>query len=170
MQIEPATVRDCRAIAEVHVQAWQHAYRGIFPEALLAELSIDKRESLWAQAVEQGSPQVLVARIDGQLAGFIAFGASRQQGAAAHAAEIWVINVSPQFWSRGIGKSLMLASRDRLTEQGYDSVSLWVLAKNLRARAFYEAMGLRLIGGTPKDFTYGGTTEVEVHYGWAKGG
>ena len=41
---------------------------------------------------------------------------------------------------------------------------LWVLKDNLKARAFYEAMGGVLIG--EKMITIGGAELLEVAYGW----
>jgi hypothetical protein len=40
MQIQPATLDDCRAIAELHVESWRHAYQQILPAAYLASLSV----------------------------------------------------------------------------------------------------------------------------------
>ena len=45
MQIATATSEDCRAIAEVHVESWQRAYKGILPEQYLASLSVAEREA-----------------------------------------------------------------------------------------------------------------------------
>jgi hypothetical protein len=41
--IRPAAIHDARAIAEVHVESYKSVYRGLFPEALLNGLSVEKR-------------------------------------------------------------------------------------------------------------------------------
>jgi len=166
MNILPATAEDARAIAEIHVRAWQHAYSAIFPREALASLSVEKREHLWQQSIAARSPDVLVALADNKAAGFIAFGPLRQENASADQAEIWVINIDPPFWSQGIGTALMLAARQTLTGQGYRSVCLWVLQENSRARRFYEALGMKLHPQSRKEFVYEGTSVSEVLYCW----
>lgn len=52
MKIRSATFEDCRAVAEVHVESWQNAYRGTLPEEYLASLSVAERETMWRQMVE----------------------------------------------------------------------------------------------------------------------
>ena len=53
MEVLAATSEDCRAVAEVHVESWQHAYRGILPEQYLASLSVAEREAMWRRMVER---------------------------------------------------------------------------------------------------------------------
>jgi hypothetical protein len=43
--IRPAAIHDAPAIAEVRVESYKSAYRGIFPDALLNGLSVEERES-----------------------------------------------------------------------------------------------------------------------------
>jgi hypothetical protein len=93
MEIQTATVEDCRAVAEVHIESWQHAYRGILPEQYLASLSVADREVMWRRLVEQQTSHLLVARAPGQVVGFVAFGASCDEGAPIDRAEIWAIYV-----------------------------------------------------------------------------
>jgi hypothetical protein len=88
MEIQAATSEDCRAIAEVQVDSWQHAYRGILPEQYLASLSVAEREAMWRRMVERQPSHLLVARAAGQVVGFVAFGASRDEGAPNDRAEI----------------------------------------------------------------------------------
>lgn len=45
--IRPALDSDARTIAQVHVNSWRAAYRGIFTDEYLAALSIDEREQMW---------------------------------------------------------------------------------------------------------------------------
>ncbi|WP_156373092.1 hypothetical protein [Pseudorhodoferax sp. Leaf267] len=56
---------------------------------MLATMDIDQREAQWRSALALGRPQVLVARADGAVQGFIAFGPSRDADVAPGSAEIW---------------------------------------------------------------------------------
>jgi ribosomal protein S18 acetylase RimI-like enzyme len=47
--------------------------------------------------------------------------------------------VLPEHWRLGIGRALMAAAFHEFRVAAYDSATLWVMAANLRARAFYEA-------------------------------
>ena len=67
VQIRTAAPTDARAVAEIHVAAWRAAYRGIMPNALLDDLSVEKREVSWRSAIERGEPQVLVAAEPSQI-------------------------------------------------------------------------------------------------------
>src|SRR5262245_60637168 len=106
MEIQIATAADCRGIAEAHVESWQHAYRDIMPAQYLASLSVDEREAMWRRSVERQSCHLMVARTGGQVAGFIAVGASRDEGAPADRAEIWAFYARPSAWSTGAGRLL----------------------------------------------------------------
>ena len=162
--IEPATLADARRVAEVHVQAWQAAYVGIVPDEHLASLSIDKRETMWREAIEKQVPELLVAWVDGEAAGWVSFDTSRDKDAAASTGEIWALYVDPAHWSSGIGRELWRCARERLLERGFRSIGLWVLAANARAIRFYEAAGLALELGSAKLFELGGKQVQELRY------
>jgi hypothetical protein len=53
MRLESATAEECRAIAELHVESWQHAYKGFLTEAYLASLSVAEGEAMWRRMVER---------------------------------------------------------------------------------------------------------------------
>lgn len=164
MQIEPAAPSDCRAVAEVHVESWQHAYKDLLPAEYLASLSIGEREAMWRRLVESRSAHLLLARDAGQVVGFVAFGASRDQDAPSGCAEVWAIYVKPSLWSGGAGRLLWLAALQQVRSEGYSSVSLWVIAGNERATRFYECAGFVAQPESRKEFELGGVTLAEVRY------
>jgi ribosomal protein S18 acetylase RimI-like enzyme len=164
MQIEVATAEDCRAVAEVHVQAWQHAYKGILPEPYLASLSVDAREAMWRRMVKEQPSHLLLARSAGQVLGFVAFGASRDVGASPSCAEILAFYVQPAAWSTGVGRLLWLEALRRAQEEAYESITLWVIAGNERAIRFYERAGFVVEPESRKPFELGGVTLEELRY------
>jgi len=170
MQIEPATSEDCRAIAEAHVESWQHAYKSILPEPYLASLSVPGREALWRRMLEGQPSHLLVARDAGQVVGFVAFGAARDEGAPTDRAEIWAIYVKPAFWSTGAGRLLWLAASQQIRAEGYKTGSLWVVAGNQRAIRFYERAGFVAEPQSRKQFELGGAMLEEVRYVFAPAG
>ena len=164
MQIERAAVTDCRAIAEVHVRSWQHAYRNILPAEYLASLSVSERETMWRRLAESQPAHLIVAHASGQVVGFAAFGASRDEGAPQDRGEVWAIYVTPSSWSVGAGRLLWLASLEQMLAEGYKTVSLWVIAGNERAIKFYTAAGFKPEPGSTKQFILGGARLEEVRY------
>lgn len=141
--IRPANVEDAREIAEVDVRTWQAAYPGIVPAEYLASLSIEKYEAMWHECIVNATPQLLVATERGRIVGWIAFGPSRDPGAAADVAEIWAIYVDAAHWGRGAGRSLWLRAQRMMRDQGYASVGLWAFPENVRAGGFYRGLGVR---------------------------
>jgi ribosomal protein S18 acetylase RimI-like enzyme len=164
MRLDSATTEDCRAIAEVHVESWQRAYKGILPEEYLATLSRDEREAMWRQMVERDPSHLVLARSADQVVGFVAFGASRDADAPADRAEIWAIYVKPACWSTGAGRLLWLEALQRILAEGYRSISLWVLVGNERAARFYQRAGFVAEPESRKSFEIGGVTLEELRY------
>ena len=140
------------------------AYDGIVPADYLAALSAAKREVMWRESISRGSPELLVARDGDCIVGFIAFGPCRDENAAADRAEVWAIYVSPSHWSQGVGSQLCAQGRKRLAEQGYNSVSLWVLTDNVRAIHFYAGVGFIPEEESTKEVMVGGNALREIRY------
>ena len=105
-----------------------------------------------------------MAKVEGQLVGWIAFGPSRDQDATPQAGEIWALYVTPLHWSRGVGRQLWLRARERLAEQGYKRVSVWVLAENARAIKFYRAAGFAADPSGQKEVIMAGKPLQELRY------
>lgn len=162
VSIAAALSKDCRAVAQIHVEAWRVAYDGIVPSDYLAALSVDKRETAWRTAIERGTPRVLVARTDEDVVGWIAYGRCRDDGSGPDVAEIWAIYVAPTAWSTGVGQALWKAACRDLQEQGFRSVTLWVIRDNARAIRFYERSGFAIEADSAKEFELGGAQITEV--------
>ena len=164
MKISRAVPEDAPAIARVQVRSWQVAYEGILPADYLATLTAEKREAMWREFIARGSPQLLVARDDEGIVGFAAFGPCRDENAAADRAEVWAIYVAPSHWSQGVGSQLCRETRERLVDQGYCSVSLWVLTGNTRAIQFYGRVGFVADEASTKEVIVAGNALREIRY------
>ena len=164
MKIQPAESEDVPAIARAQVRSWQAAYECIVPAEHLATLSVDKREALWRELLLRGAPELLVAKDNEYIIGFVAFGRCRDDDATPSRAEIWAFYVIPSHWSQGVGTQLWNQARERMAERGYHTVSLWVLAANTRAIGFYDRMGFDLDKESAKEVVIGGRALSEVRY------
>lgn len=164
MNIRKAVESDSRDVARVHVQTWQAAYRGVVPDSYLDSLSIDKRETVWLEAIRRGIPELWVAEARGEVIGWVAFGPSRDVDAPAGAGEIEAIYVAPEHWATGVGRALWLTARSRLLERGFYSVMLWVLVDNARAIRFYSIAGFKPNPALEKKIRLGEKILKEVCY------
>jgi GNAT superfamily N-acetyltransferase len=136
--VRPATPRDAKAIAEVHVATWQAAYKDIMPEDYISKMTVEKRQAYWREAIEFSEPQLLVATCNEQLVGFVGFDRSRDANTRATVGEIWALYVLPAHWGKGAGLALWDGARDGLKDEGCTQVTIWVLLRNERALQFCE--------------------------------
>ena len=143
MRVRTATPADARAIAEVHVRTWQHAYAHVFPADFLEALSVDRRADWWTRAATTSPEDLFVAEEDGRIVGFASVGRSEDE---EEAGELYAIYVEPPHWGTGAGAALMDAAVERLRAAGFDHAILWVLDDNPRARRFYERHGWSVDG------------------------
>ena len=110
-------------------------------------------------------PADLQSERDSTIVGWTSFGASRDADAPANTGEIMAIYLAPEAWSSGVGRALWLAALDRMTAQGFTTVTLWVIAGNARAIRFYTAAGFAAEPLSLKTFTLGGVLLEEIRYG-----
>lgn len=162
IQVRPATLRDAKAIAQIHVAAWQDAYKGLLPDAALDSLSVQKRQAFWREAIDLCEPQVLVAHIDGELMGFVGFDRSRDKGTPSTTGEIWALYADPVHWDKGVGLALWDAARDGLQEEGCTKVTLWTWLRNKRGLGFFEKAGFKRELGSAKTTEVAGTRVEEL--------
>lgn len=161
--VRPATVRDAKAIAEIHVATWQAAYKDLMPEDYLNTMTLEKRQSYWREAIEYSEPQLLVATDGDQLVGFVGYDRSRDAKTPSTMGEIWAIYVAPTHWRKGIGLALWDGARDGLKDEGCTQVTLWVLLHNERALEFCEhAAGFKREMASLKSVAFGSAKLEEI--------
>ena len=136
--VRPASARDAKAIADIHVATWQAAYKDLMPGDFLGAMTVEKRQAYWREAIEYSEPQLLVAVDGDKVVGFVGFDRSRDAGTKSTVGEIWAMYVAPAHWGKGAGILLWDGAREGLKEEGCTQVTLWVLLHNERALRFYE--------------------------------
>lgn len=159
--IRPATIIDARAIAQIHIRAWQAAYQNIVPDDFLENLSIEERTQSWEGALASTKTQTLLSEEDGSIHGWICFGPGRDAGCQRNL-EILALYVDPAQWRTGVGQELVEFMERHFANQQPETY-LWVLSDNAPAQRFYEAMGFANSGAT-KNITWGGVTLKELKY------
>lgn len=99
----------------------------------------------WAERNDGG---VLVAELDGSLAGFCVFGIEEDFGYYVQPQFKRVgcvsdLYVEPHHREHGVGARLLIAAEAQLIERGVKRVEITTLFENIEARGFYEARGYR---------------------------
>ena len=133
--IRPATLRDAKAIAEIHASS--------STGRAASTLGLDRQQVFWREAIEFGEPQLQVACEAETVVGFVGFDRSRDKGTASTMGEIWAIHVAPAHWDRGAGLALWDAAREGLLEEGCSDVAVWIALGNERALRFHELAGFK---------------------------
>ena len=142
-EIRPATLRDAKAIADIHATASQAAFKELLASDQISAIAVDKRLAYWRDAIEYSEPQVHVAVHDGAVVGFVGFDRSRDAGTPPTTGEIWSLYVQPAHWGHGAGLALWDAAREGLIDEGCTQVTLWVPLSDERALRFFELAGFK---------------------------
>lgn len=125
---------DRPAIAALQANSWRAAYAEILPADYLGEPVGIELTKHWSTLEITSGDLVMVAELDGRLAGFIS---------------VWCrpdpfidnFHTRPDVKHRGIGSNLLLATAEQLLQRGHRTAHLWVITTNLSAKKFYERMG-----------------------------
>jgi ribosomal protein S18 acetylase RimI-like enzyme len=163
-KIRLGELNDAPAIAQVHVASWRSAYRPLFPESVLAALSIADLEAKWKESIVAGTSRVFVAEADGAVIGFLEFGPSRDDDAPTGTYEILALYVDPNFWCRGSGRALCRGCISAAAALGANTLSLWTLVDNGAARRFYRTVGFSEQSGVKRTYERGGVSLEQVRY------
>jgi ribosomal protein S18 acetylase RimI-like enzyme len=164
--IRQALCSDAAALAQVHIDSWRTSYQGIIPADYLSNLSYKQRENQWARVLCDTANHefVYVAQTEtGEIAGFASGGALRTD-IPPYTSELYAIYLLENYQKQGIGLQLFEAIKNRLLQNGFSSMLLWVLTENTIARRFYEARGGQVV--KTQKFELGGVTLEETGYGW----
>ena len=160
--VRPATLRDAKAITEIHNQSERESLQVTLGDVPVPFLPTDKRQAYWREAIEYAEPQVQVVLDDDKIIGFVGFDRSRDKGTPQTMGEIWAIYVATSHWAKGVGLALWDAAREGLQDEGCTHVSVWLPITNDRAMRFFELAGLKREMASAKTIAIGGVKVEEI--------
>jgi ribosomal protein S18 acetylase RimI-like enzyme len=163
VRIRKAVPEDAASIGLVQVESWRKTYAGIVPDAYLAALDDLESAAKWMQYLQAGRMFIFVAEDQWGIFGFIAGGEIRDP-IEAYDAELYAIYLMPARQRRGVGQELALKLREALLMNGFNSMVVWVLERNLPAVSFYKRIGGIQIAH--KTIVIGGAVLSELAFGW----
>ena len=137
MTIRQAKEEDVMQIADILVEDWQTAYKGIMDGDFLNSLSVEQRYSIEIKRYRKYT----VAVENDEILGY-AWNEMTDDEAAD--CEIIALYVRYSKRGRGIGRALMQYSMDSFRKAGKKSMIIWCLRDNHESRKFYEKMGGKL--------------------------
>jgi GNAT superfamily N-acetyltransferase len=125
LSLRPAEPKDADAIADVFIAARKASM------PFLPDLHTDEDTRAWIRDVVLERDEVWVAAAGDRVDGFLAMNGD----VLDH------LYVAPRLHGGGVGSAL-LAKAKQLRPEGF---RLWVFQRNMQARGFYEARGLRVV-------------------------
>ena len=145
-----ATPDDARAIAALHLASWRSAYREFVRPGILEALELEPHVVEWRRRV--GVPEVRIELEEeaGTLIGFSAHGPTGDEEMKGVRPRIWEIknlHVRPDLRRAGTGGRLFDRSVEHARAIRAGAMTLWVVERNVTARAFYEKKGMIPDGG-----------------------
>lgn len=160
-----AGAEDADAIAALHAESWQDAYRGLVPDDYLDGPLLDERLAFWRARLARPSSDrlTLKAMSGGEMAGFACV---LRDEDPEWGPLLDNLHVKPALKGRGIGARLLRASREWAAQVAPGrTLHLWVIENNLPARRFYDRQGGLVNGRSVHEMT-AGVVIAAVRYVW----
>ncbi|AEA23177.1 GNAT family N-acetyltransferase [Pseudonocardia benzenivorans] len=152
IEVRDARADDDAALARIDVLTWTSAGSPAPPPAPGTPFFSDRTRP----------DDVLVAEVDGAVAGYVALGDTLPIPAHRHVREIRGLAVDPGLGRRGVGRALVLAAVDRAARAGAVKVGLRVLGPNTGARRLYARCGFGIEGVLRGEFRIDGVLVDDV--------
>lgn len=133
---------DVKELAKLHVLIWKQTYPYL-AEEVFERIDERKREQDWKEVLETKNPKLFIklARVDGELAGFVAASLEPRDQDLPFDAELFSINIQENFQKLGIGKVFLKSAFEFCRNKGAKNIYLWYAHKNTNAEKFYEKLG-----------------------------
>ena len=162
--IREVELPDIQKIAQINVNVWKSAYKGIIPVSYLDSINYHDNFQAWKHIFNnQGNDELfLVAELKSEVIGFVWAGPEREKG-KQNQSELYAIYIKEIHQRKGVGKKLFTIIFDEFKERRYQTLILWTLKEN-PYRFFYESLGGELKSTKKEDFK--GTKLRLSEYHW----
>jgi ribosomal protein S18 acetylase RimI-like enzyme len=140
-----ARPNDAAAVGMVQAAVWRESFGTVLPPEVVERFDPANFARVWRGSLNTPpSPRhlLLVACAGEQVVGFAAVGPSIDQDATETSGEVLALGVHPDARRSGHGSRLLNAAVDTLRGKGFESMSVWLLARDEDTRAFLTGAGL----------------------------
>jgi len=139
MSVRRASREDAEVVGEIHSKAWKSAYRGLFPDEYIDSDTASRRTGEFLESIKDDKCMYFLLEVSGHPVGIV------KTCECDNVLEIESIYILSEHRGQGLGAE---AIDFILAYKPWDSIFLWVLEDNIKARRFYEKNGFKLSGDT----------------------
>lgn len=141
------TAADAAALADLQIQSFRQAYKGILPDAYLDGMDAEVIKEEFIQKINDPAKHLIIDRQGGNITGY-AYAVAQRMEELPFAGELIELYVHPDFTGKGTGTKLFRDMAIFLSDMDGASFNVWALSANKGACGFYESMGgTKLIEG-----------------------
>ena len=139
-------IEDANRIADIKIDGWQTAYKGIIDDLFLNNMNKDIETSKRKNDIEKEN-NIFVAEVKGNIVGFCLFRDFIKDIDIYpdYDCEVSSLYVDNNFKRKGIGKKLMKKVFEYLKKNGKKKMILGCLKDNYSSKKFYEKIGGKII-------------------------
>ncbi len=144
--MEGLVIRDVKKedlldIANIVVDGWRTAYRGIIDDKFIDSMKVE--EIYQNELKNYQENEFIVAELNNEIVGFCRYTLTNQFSKEFRKidCELCVIYVKSTLKRQGIGSALVSHVINEQKNAGNKTMVLWCLKDNYKARVFYEKMG-----------------------------
>ena len=153
---------DSKSASYIYAMSWKSAYKNIFSEHLLNEISSDFWVDSFNSNYNTKRFEIAILSVNNKDLGAGGYGLSRDYPEKEWG-EITSIYFLEKDWGKGYSSEIMQFMIDKLRDMGCSKIHIWVLAENIRAQEFYEKFGFKRSGAI-KEITFKGETKIDVEF------
>lgn len=138
--------KDIPSIAEIQVNGWKTAYKGIIDDSILKAMS--KEEKIERLKSNYGKNGFIVAEIENKVVGFCRYTDSNEFTPEMQDidCEITALYVKPDLKYNGIGTKLFQFVVNEFKRKNKTKMILWCLKENEPSKKFYTKIGGEVAG------------------------
>ncbi|MBY0413180.1 MAG: GNAT family N-acetyltransferase [Bdellovibrionales bacterium] len=142
VKVRAATPDDAAEIANVHINSWREAYKGLLPQVFLDErpLYFKNRYQLWKSVLSVPNNITFVAECSENGVIGMVNGSKARNAEYEDYAEVYCLYLLQKYHGQKIGFELLKKSFEAFEYRGYSKAYLWVLEGNPTIK-FYEKTG-----------------------------
>ena len=144
ISIHEAEIKDCYEMAIIKRDVWNTTYKGIYPDAKLNEMDIEKDKARFEKIITNPATSVFIAKNNQKICGYMSCG-EPWRPFLDYKQEIGSLYLLKEYQKQGIGKELFLVGRKKIAQNGYDKFFVSCNKYNLNAIEFYKKMGGKII-------------------------
>ena len=160
MKIRRAKIEDATTIAQINVDTWHNAYKGLIDDAILKARVVDeKRIAAWEETIKNPNRIVLVCENNKEVVGYLTAGPARDDCGFEN--ELFALYVKPSSQNQGIGSALINEYKKIIKNRPF---YLYMLKNNQKAAGFYEKNGGVICKKFNRNLEVQGHTFEEVCY------